>query len=154
MKQTHNFWVLGGDLRQSWLARLLAEDGHRVHSFAQEHAAPLPDTLSLSDSLDGLEQADCVVLPMPVCTGKALLSAPRSSLPPIPVSQILDRLAPHQLLCGGRVSPQCLAMAQERGLTLHDYFQREELAVANAVPTALPKGHIFSRTGKGPCPGP
>ena len=27
-------------------------------------------------------------------------------------------------------------MAKERGLTIHDYFEREELAVANAVPTA------------------
>ena len=27
-------------------------------------------------------------------------------------------------------------MAADRGLTLHDYFAREELAVANAVPTA------------------
>ena len=27
-------------------------------------------------------------------------------------------------------------MVKERGLTIYDYFAREELAVANAVPTA------------------
>ena len=34
------------------------------------------------------------------------------------------------------VSPQTASMAADRGLTLQDYFRREELAVANAVPTA------------------
>ena len=37
------------------------------------------------------------------------------------------------------------ALAADRGLTLHDYFAREELAVANAVPTALPVGHYPAR---------
>ena len=34
------------------------------------------------------------------------------------------------------VGPLAAGLAKERGLTLHDYFAREELAVANAVPTA------------------
>ena len=40
------------------------------------------------------------------------------------------------MLCGGRVDPVTAALAAERGLTVRDYFAREELAVANAVPTA------------------
>ena len=40
------------------------------------------------------------------------------------------------MLCGGRVDPVTAALAAERGLTIRDYFAREELAVANAVPTA------------------
>ena len=31
MKHELNIWVVGGDLRQAKLARLLAEDGHTVH---------------------------------------------------------------------------------------------------------------------------
>ena len=34
------------------------------------------------------------------------------------------------------MDPDTRALAQARGLTIHDYFAREELAVANAVPTA------------------
>ena len=47
-----------------------------------------------------------------------------------------DRLVAGQMLCGGRVDPVTAALAAERGLTVRDYFAREELAVANAVPTA------------------
>lgn len=52
-----------------------------------------------------------------------------------PLVQILDALRPGQILCAGRVDSRTQSMAQARGLILHDYFAREELAVANAVPT-------------------
>ena len=54
-------------------------------------------------------------------------------------------LRPGQVICAGMVGPQTAALAADRGLTLHDYFAREELAVANAVPTALPVGHYSAR---------
>ena len=54
----------------------------------------------------------------------------------VPLSHLLDALRPSQVICAGMVRPQVAAMAADRGLTLHDYFAREELAVANAVPTA------------------
>ena len=53
-----------------------------------------------------------------------------------PLASLLDALSPPQILCGGRVDPVSAAMADARGLILRDYFAREELAVANAVPTA------------------
>ena len=78
--------------------------------------------------------ADCVVLPLPVTGDGTMLNAPLSKAAH-PLSQVLDALRPGQILCAGRVDGGTLAMAQERGLILHDYFAREELAVANAVPT-------------------
>ena len=61
MKRELNFWVLGGDLRQACLARLLAEDGHRVHTYALSGSVVTPtENLTLADSLDGIGRADCV----------------------------------------------------------------------------------------------
>lgn len=135
MRHELNFWVLGGDMRQGKLAQLLAEDGHRVHTYALEDgAAPAPG-LTAEPGLSGAEQADCVVLPLPVSSGGGLLNAPLSRLSP-PLTEILAPLSPGQMLCGGRVDPVTAALAAERGLTVRDYFAREELAVANAVPTA------------------
>lgn len=122
-------------MRQGKLAQLLAEDGHRVHTYALEDgAAPAPG-LTAEPGLSGAEQADCVVLPLPVSSGGGLLNAPLSRLSP-PLTEILAPLSPGQMLCGGRVDPVTAALAAERGLTVRDYFAREELAVANAVPTA------------------
>ena len=91
--------------------------------------------LAAEPGLSGVEQADCVVLPLPVSSGGGLLNAPLSRLSPT-VTEVLAPLTPGQVLCGGRVDPVTAALAAERGLTLRDYFAREELAVANAVPTA------------------
>lgn len=132
MKHTLNFWVIGGDLRQAKLAELLQGDGHTVHTYALEQA---PDCAPEGErDLSGLNLADCVVFPLPVTGDGTMLNAPFSRHNH-PLNEILAALHPGQILCAGRVDHRTQAMAQERGLILHDYFAREELAVANAVPT-------------------
>lgn len=132
MKHELNVWVIGGDLRQAKLAELLQNDGHTVHTYALEQAPELP--WEGEKSLTGVELADCVVLPLPVSGDGTMLNAPLSE-GSHPLAQVLDALRPGQIICAGRVDARTLTMAQERGLMLHDYFAREELAVANAVPT-------------------
>lgn len=138
MRNELNLWVAGGDMRQAKLAELLAEDGHSVHTFAMERLGPIPGTAQ-EQALDGMSLADCVVLPLPAAGEGSLLNAPLSEGRHT-LSHVLDALRPSQVICAGMVGPQLAAMAADRGLTLHDYFTREELAVANAVPTALPIG--------------
>lgn len=133
MKNTLNIWVIGGDLRQSKLARLLLLDGHTVHTYALELAAETADLCQ--ETLTGVELADCVVLPLPAAGEEAALNAPLSG-ESHPLMKILDALRPDQILCAGKVDANTLATARERGLRVFDYFAREELAIANAVPTA------------------
>ena len=121
-----DFWVLGGDRRQQALAELLSADGHRVTCFALGGGR---------DSLDLIGQADCVVLPMPVSREPGLLFAPGAE-GPVPLEPIFSGLSRRSFLCGGRVSPTVKRMAAGENLIIEDYFEREELAVANAVPTA------------------
>ena len=102
MRHELNFWVLGGDMRQGKLAQLLAEDGHRVHTYALEDGAVPAPGLTAEPGLSGVEQADCVVLPLPVSSGGGLLNAPLSRLSP-PMTDVLAPLSPGQMLCGGRV---------------------------------------------------
>lgn len=134
MKRELNFWILGGDLRQEKLAGLLHEDGHSVHTYALEDAE-LPAGVVNADSLERVQYADCVVLPLPVSAEGSLLNSPISQSAH-PLEEIFSALTDKQFICGGRVDPATVRLAGRFGLTIHDYFQREELAVANAVPTA------------------
>ena len=136
MKREMNIWVVGGDMRQAKLAKLLAEDGHTVHLYALESAREEHSSLVREESMQRAGRADCVILPLPVTSGIGVLNAPLSPLEH-PIIPIMDRLKPGQFLCGGRPGPDVLSLAKERGLILWDYFAREELAVANAVPGAL-----------------
>ena len=135
MNEICNFWVIGGDLRQAHLAQLLALDGHEVHIFALEqgvHAAPLA---RCETQPEGIRLADCVIFPLPVCSAPGQLTAPLSDREH-PLPSILPHLHATQLLCGGRCDPNTALLLHRNGLYLHDYFVREELVVANAVPTA------------------
>ena len=132
MRNEWNVWVVGGDLRQVRLAQLLHEEGHTVHTWALEEAEGVPGP---APDLEGARLADCVVLPLPAAGEDGGLNAPfsqvRAALP-----AVLDALRPGQVVCAGRVSPELAEQARARGLRLFDYFGREEMAVANAVPTA------------------
>ena len=132
MRNEWNIWVVGGDLRQVRLAQLLGEEGHTVHTWALEEAEGAPGPAA---GLSLARLADCVVLPLPAAGEDGRLNAPFSRRRP-ELAEVLDALRPGQVVCAGRASPELLELARERGLRLFDYFQREELAVANAVPTA------------------
>lgn len=124
-------WVIGGDPRQATLARSLREDGHRVHTYALERGV---EPSLVSDSLEGVSGADCVILPLPALDGDRV-NAPLSAREPL-LNEVLDAMSPGSLLCAGMASLALAEAAQTRGLRLVDYLAREELAVANAVPTS------------------
>ena len=129
MKHRLNVWVIGGDQRQVYLADLLRREGHTVHIYALEQAAD-----DCEEEPSQAHRADCVILPLPVTGNGSLLNSPLSDRPH-PLSAILDALRPGQIICAGKVDSNTASLAAKRGLVLHDYFAREELAVANAVPT-------------------
>lgn len=134
MRHELNLWVAGGDLRQAELAQLLAADGHTVHTWALEGHGPL-EGVRMEEDTAGAELADCVILPLPSEEEGGLLHSPLSHRPR-QLAELLAPLRPGQLVCAGMAGPVLTALASERGLILQDYFAREELAVANAVPTA------------------
>ena len=119
------FAVLGGDHRQRCLSRLLEKDGHQVDTWGMEQGERTEDALTLA------ALADCVILPLPVTRDGRHLHTPMSK-----ASLSLESLWPvlrpdEQLVCGGMV-PQVIGDTQG----VLDYFAREEVQIANAVPTA------------------
>ena len=129
MVKARTFWMVGGDERQAVLAGLLAADGHRVHVCGME------ERLHCEPGLDGIGEAHCVILPLPVLEPDGRLHTPLSQKTFVPAA-VLNRLRPGQAVLAGKIPPALYRMAGERGLALEDYFAREELAVLNAIPTA------------------
>lgn len=120
--------ILGGDLRQIYLAELLREDGWKVDAWGLEKggAAVVP--------LDKAAAADILILPLPLCRGEKLnLPMTDTELSP---KDLWLKLRRHQLLLGGNIASHGAEAQELRGLTLLDYFDRETVQIANAVPTA------------------
>ena len=107
MDRERNFWIVGGDLRQRALARLLREDGHTVHIAALEGEGLVAEPLG-----PGLALAHCVILPLPVTRRGEILHTPLSR-EEVTLPQPLDWLEPGQVLCGGMVDSQAAAAQAE-----------------------------------------
>ena len=124
-----NIWLVGGDDRQAVLAGLLADDGHSVHVYGMEKR------LRCEPSLEGIGEADCVILPLPALNGSGVLNTPLSK-GEVTAGEVLVRLKPGQMVLAGKVNTWLKAVAESRDLNLMDYFAREDLALLNAIPTA------------------
>ncbi len=122
------FGVIGGDRRQAELARLLTADGNEVCTYGLERWKS-----GGAADLDRAAAAEVVVLPLPLCRGDGVLNCEEGA---VPTAELFRRLRPGQLVLAGQVKTAQRQEAESCGLTLVDYFRREELTVANAAATA------------------
>lgn len=137
MNRSTTLAVVGGDVRQAYLAELLHEAGHTVRTFALERR-PAEGCAAAADMQSCFADVRAVILPMPVQTGDGNLNAPLASAQHT-VSAVLEAIPAGTLTLAGAVPFAVHARAVQNGLTLTDYLSREELAIRNAVPAALAK---------------
>ena len=117
------FGIIGGDRRQEELLALLRRDGYTVAACG----------VAGEMDWDTAVAAEVVILPLPLCKeGDTLnIEGPRRG-----AGALFRQLRRDQLILAGQVKPAQAALAAELDLKLVDYFQREELTVANAAATA------------------
>ena len=130
MNKKLNFAIIGGDMRQIYLAKQLKEDGHSAWMYASDPSL----ALNLSDGPLSFEKLDCVVLPLPALRDDEYINTPLSDIR-LRLDDLFSWLAPGTTVVAGRVSKPLLETAKKYNLEITDYFEREELAVLNAVPT-------------------
>ncbi|MGN0182625.1 MAG: dipicolinate synthase subunit DpsA [Candidatus Ornithomonoglobus sp.] len=126
--------VIGGDLRQLTLARMLISDGYDVliYGFTKDIKADgIPQTDDLTEALD----CDIVILPVPVSFDNKNINTPFSDSE-LPIDDLIEKINPLSILFGGRISDYISERLTARGIKHSDYMARDELAIRNAVPTA------------------
>lgn len=127
--------VIGGDNRQGYLAGALSEAGMDVIVNGLEKFPGLKDARFISDTAEAIEQADVIVLPVPVSHDGITVNAPYG-YSVIYLSDVLAAAGPDQLILGGKIEPGLAASIADQGLRAADYLAREELSIRNAIPTA------------------
>lgn len=136
------FAVIGGDMRTVKLAELLSRDGHAVRCFGLERGESpvLQNAGTLEEALEG---AEYVILPLPMGAGETLNAALAER--EISVRELAKCIPSGAHVLAGRPQGVFLELARERGLTVTDYFAREELTVKNAAATAEGAVEILMR---------
>lgn len=125
--------VLGGDTRQVYTARCLAEKGYDVSLFGFELFGEKLREKCARDLTQAL-QSDVIVLPLP-CTknGKTLFSP--FSEHEYELNDIFSRARPGMIFFAGKAPASFENLAKAAGCTAVDYFEREELTLKNALLT-------------------
>jgi len=135
MNSNINFLICGGDLRQAKLADSLAACGYCVKATCFDDTENFSDAVKISKfSSDLIREADVIVLPLPCTTDDETLSTPMQK-EIIKLEQLFSIITPKQTVVGGKISEKVRTLAEERGVIVHDYLKREEMAIHNAIPT-------------------
>lgn len=136
MKSDKIILIVGGDLRQSYLAEQFTHHSDNVYAVGFDEEITLDGNINIVENYrDAAKIADIVVLPMPVSDDGKKVNAPFSSND-IYIDKLFANIKKSAVVLGGKFSRDIMKTAKENSLEISDYLEREELAVLNAVPTA------------------
>lgn len=98
------FAVIGGDMRFAKLCEMLVEDGHEVYAFGLDKQR-IRGVHHMDRPGEAMEDAECVILPVPVNTRDDILNAPLSGEIHT-LGKIFAAISPGQIVCGGKISEE------------------------------------------------
>jgi dipicolinate synthase subunit A len=123
--------ILGGDYRYKILVSLLRDTGYAVNCYANAYAG---DTVTCIDEL--LVGADMLIAPIPLSKdGETVYLAGNIRLGVGELFSAMDKQG-CRLLAGGVINDKLRESSAVYGIKLYDFFDMEEVAVLNAIPTA------------------
>lgn len=131
----HRFAVIGGDDRSLMLSKLLADDGHEITLFGFDKDKNKTSLEIVDDFEELMAKTPFIIAPLPFAKGEELLNTPLYS-GEISIMEVLNRVNTQQMLLGGHIASKWHEQARGKGIKLIDYFNREELKILNAIPTA------------------
>lgn len=126
--------VIGGDLRQITLARLLKSEGYHIFLYGFDKDINIQD-MEIEEDVDYALGSDIIILPVPVTFDGIHINSPYSKKP-LTIEEFLDGITPSAMVFGGQIKPNLAKALDEKGIKFFDYLNREELAIRNAIPTA------------------
>ncbi len=124
--------VIGGDLRQLTLSELMTKDGYdvKVIGFGENSMSSKYRT---AKDITEASKSEIIILPMPVTLDYKTINAPFENKP-IYLKELSSVISKDSLILGGRITKEIFDLFKNNKCI--DYYQREELMIKNAVPTA------------------
>lgn len=133
-KDRYRLLFVGGDSRQLRAANRTAENGVQVNALGFSEL-----TAGIVSRIDDINDRNfdytAVVLPLPYTTDGVNINSPEFKKK-LPVSDVFQKLPADCCVLAGKCDTNLRKLAEGKGITLIDYFDREELQILNAIPTA------------------
>lgn len=130
----NSFGIVGGDKRQLYCARSIADDGYNVLLSGFDKADNLMGLKNMNIETV-IKRSEAIIFPLPVTTDGVNFNAPLSDTK-IRIDNEIIRLIDNKPVFCGMKSRLILKGDLWSNLNIYDYGEREEFAVENAVPTS------------------
>lgn len=131
MLKIKSFAVIGGDLRQKYLAEHLCRCGYIVNTFNDFYDG----AVKYSSVSDCIHYSDGIILPLPVSQDNQTIYANEIN-EPIPLKDVFNDELRHKIVFCGRAGAELEGFMYERQIPFYDYFKMEDMTVKNAIATA------------------
>lgn len=131
----YHITVIGGDLRQCYLAEYLQSSGHIVTCFQTvtfSYRAPIKITAALPQALT---DADIIIGPVPFSKDTQTLFLSIDA-PEIYMKDFLKLLHPRQTIAGGSIPKELARECLKRDISVIDFMKSDSLIIQNAYFTA------------------
>lgn len=132
MKKTIS--VIGGDLRSLTMAALLSKDDYNTVCYGFDKDIATEDVKVVGTLKEALK-SEVIILPIPVSSDGVCVNAPFAK-EKILLSDIISGIGSLKLVLAGRIPEKLQAEFDKEGIICIDYYNREEMQIKNAVPTA------------------
>lgn len=132
-----NFAIIGGDLRIINLAKILAEEGHKIYTYGLEKAEELKKMQNIifcKKISQAAQKADIVIGPIPFSSNGKAINSPFSERT-IEVQELIHNINA-KILIAGSITQEVYEVANNEHVVIMDIMKREELAILNAISTA------------------
>ena len=123
-------------MRQLTVAGEFSRDGYAVKIFGfDNYENYYGDLINCKNIDEAVKDADIVILPLPWSMDGTWLNCPLTKKE-IKIDELISRMSEEQILVAGKLSEKIKEKASEKGIKCFDYYEREELIIQNAIPTA------------------
>lgn len=128
--------IVGGDMRQLYVSGLMAKD-NVVYIMGFDSGLAIPDDVNDIRSVTDMPcKPDIIVFPVLSSIDNEHVNMPFSNSS-LRIEDVLDAAKKSTLILAGMPCETLVDLCKRKNLRLIDYFDREELAVLNAVPTVF-----------------
>lgn len=133
--------VIGGDMRNVYLAELLKKDYQYVEIYGFDKSGK-PWAIKNSPLDFVLDGSRVVVCGIPILGENNNLTMPLSK-EKLSINELYEKIPEESLLIAGKITDTVRTMFAEKKVKCMDLLDREEMAVSNAVPSAEGAVHIL-----------
>lgn len=128
----YQYAVIGGDMRQKLLLKKLYHSGHACIYFG---LAEIEENIQKATSvMDGVINAENILLPIPMCKGKYLFF-PEHDIE-MESKMLLPYIQQGQRIFAGNIESKWKRKVQEKGALCFDYMEERTIVIYNSIATA------------------